>query len=114
MGTYVHNYLQSVLRYAQKLESSEQTLEKIVFKSKRQTDDKENPTLANACVDTGTHSFRSYGWDVAYQLSDENTHDVSFTVHNFALSLQSMNIACKTAAVYCGETGLEGGSSHER
>eukprot|EP01083_Nonionella_stella_P147354 464795_1 len=91
MTASVERYMLSLLQYVKTASnSSGRNLEKIVFKSKVQNDGKQNPTLANK-VNKYLKAFRRNGWETGYELSPENAHNLSFTIHK-TLSLHPRNV----------------------
>eukprot|EP01083_Nonionella_stella_P027538 75905_1 len=73
------DYIQSVFHYTQSMNKSRTHLESIIFKSKRQSDGKQNSTLQNKTHNKHFHEINSkYHWVVHYELSAENTHNLSF------------------------------------
>eukprot|EP01083_Nonionella_stella_P238569 835889_1 len=69
--------------------TSRVTLQKIVFKSMKQNDGKENSALKQI-VSKHSRKFGKHQWDIRYEYSIEKTHDLIFTT-NKALSVVTAN-----------------------
>eukprot|EP01083_Nonionella_stella_P205315 747771_1 len=75
------NYLKSVSQ----LMKSQQTkvmLNKIVFQSQKQRDDKPNAILKHL-VDKYSEWSAKYQWEIKYEVDVENTHKLTFLNHNY-------------------------------
>eukprot|EP01083_Nonionella_stella_P061632 160551_1 len=99
MAVDKRNYLQSVSQLMEGMQSQETkiVLNKIVFQSEQQRDDKPNANLEHLVHKYSDYSAK-YQWEIGYEVSVENTHKLTFINHNSAIqrfkdSIQRFNSA---------------------